>query len=308
MLENRILYTLRFFALQGVPLTLFELHQYLLTDVAVLKEFQTENFELKSALPERHGVSIGTLTQVLVVLVNARSVTEMLGYYTLGQDTQVIIARWRGHRYGVLRQRLIRRYTRLLRHVPFVRGVALAGSQSFGVEKEGSYIDLFIVTAPHFLWVARTAVTFTLQILGVRRHGTRIANRFCLNHYTAGVRQLAEQNLYTALEYAKLRSLVYANTITSFLQTNKTWIQAYFPNFQPLDVSPDRPSILQRSLEFFINNRLGLFFEQQLGAVQRRRIHTEAFVVVRDNELSFHPNSKQEKLLADFFANESVSS
>lgn len=301
MLEHRILDTLRFFGLQGVPLTLFELYSYLLTDVRVLQEFQTEAYELKNALPEQRAVSIGAVTQSLAVLVESGTVTEKLGYYTLGQDAAPIVARWRGHRYGVIRERLIRRYATVLRYVPFVRGVALAGSQPFGLEKEGSDIDLFIITAPNFLWVARTVVTVTLHVLGVRRYSTRIANRFCLNHYIAGVRQLIERNLYTASEYAKLRPLVYPEIVASFWQVNKSWIWGYFPNFQAPDGVIGRLSLFQRVVEFFFKNKLGAFFERQLAALQRRRIHTETFVVVRDTELSFHPNSKQEKLLRDFF-------
>ena len=302
MLENRIIDTLRFFSVQDVPLTLFELHKYLLTDVATLTQLQNEKFELTTTLPERLSVSISTLARVLHELVEQGQVAENFGYYALPKNVSSIKERWRGHSFGVIRERLIRRFSRVLQHIPFVRGVGLAGSQAMGLEKEGSDIDLFVITDANFLWIARTALTFVLQILGVRRHGVRIANRFCLNHYLAGCQSLPERNLYTALEYAKLRPLVCSSSIVNFLELNRTWIETYFSNFKPIPSNRKKSSVIQWFLELLLRNRVGTVLERLLGKLQIRRIHTEEFVVVRDNELSFHPNSKQEKILRDFFA------
>src|SRR6185436_16556656 len=90
-----------------------------------------------------------------------------------------------------------------------------------------------IIVDPKFLWLGRTGVTAYFQFLGKRRHGRHIANRFCLNHYLAGVKTIGElKNLYTASEYAKLRPLVYPQAIAEFQQKNRDWIAAFLPNFK----------------------------------------------------------------------------
>ena len=110
-----------------------------------------------------------------------------------------------------------------------MRGAALAGSQAQGVQKPGSDIDLLIIVEPKFLWLGRTVVTFYFQLLGTRRHGKKIADRFCLNHYLAGVKTIGElKNLYTAWEYAKLRPLIYEGAVTEF-QEKKQWGTAWSP-------------------------------------------------------------------------------
>ena len=110
------------------------------------------------------------------------------GFYCLKGRAAIIDQRLANYIYGIKRERRIRRFIGGLRFLPFVRRAALAGSQAQGVQKSDSDIDLLIIVEPEFLWLGRTAVTAYFQILGLRRHGKKIANRFCLNHYLAGVK------------------------------------------------------------------------------------------------------------------------
>jgi len=186
--------------------------------------------------------------------------------------------------------------------LPFVRGVALAGSQALGAQRADSDIDLLIIVDPEFLWLARTAVTAYFQILGKRRHGQKIADRFCLNHYLAGVKTIGElRNLYTACEYAKLLPLVYGSAIAEFQQKNSSWIAAFLPNFEPMMVGEDQQSSAQKFLERLLGGKFGRWLERRLKNWQLPKIRQEQFILVRDDELSFHPQSKQKELLTQFF-------
>jgi hypothetical protein len=156
------------------------------------------------------------------------------------------------------------------------------------------------------MWLARTVLTAYFQILGMRRHGSYVANRFCLNHYLATIRPVdAERNLYKAMEYLKLRPVVYGESIRQFQTANQNWIKLFFPNAEfggdnNVGQAAGR-SRIQRFLERLFNNKIGLWIEAKLGQVQLSRIKQDKFIFVREDELSFHPDSKHAPLLQGFF-------
>lgn len=317
MLKQRILSTLKFFDLQDYPVTLLELHKFLLADVQILKSKINTSWELISeSASDNQKLSINEVLSCLDKECQNET-KQQNGFYCLPGRTEIIDRRLANYFYGIKRERRIRRFIGGLRFLPFVRGAALAGSQAQGAQKTASDIDLLIIVDPKFLWLGRTAVTAYFQMLGLRRHGDKIANRFCLNHYLAGVKTLTElRNLYTAWEYAKLRPLVYGAAVAEFQQKNSFWIQAFFPNFESpiyhilapsyfkrggLHGSPDESTWLQKSLERMLTGKFGRWLESKLKNWQLPKIRQEEFILVREDELSFHPQSKQQTLLQRFF-------
>ena len=314
MLKNRIISTLHFFDLQDYPVTLLELHKFLLVDIENLKNRINTSWELIS--PSAGGnqqVSIDQVARCLDTECRVE-VEQKNGFYCLKGRGAIIDQRLANYIYGIKRERRIRKFIGGLRHLPFVRGAALAGSQAQGCQKESSDIDLLIILEPKFLWLGRTLVTAYFQILGVRRHGKKIADRFCLNHYLAGVKTIGElRNLYTAWEYAKLRPLVYESSVAGFQEKNSSWIRTFFPNFEIADLyhpltpsyskrgNADVPSSLQIKLEHMLEGKFGQRLETILKNWQLPKIRREEFILVMEDELSFHPQSKQRELLQRFF-------
>lgn len=228
-------------------------------------------------------------------------IQNTLGYYHLSGRQGIAQKRWENYFYGVERERLIRKFLPFLRHLPFIRGVAVGGSQSLGQQREDSDIDLFIATEEGFLWLTRTLVSVYLQIFGLRRHGRKIKNRFCLNHYVSGPKLVdREKNLYKAMEYLRLRPIIYPQVISEFLEKNKAWILIYFPNFY-IDQALKPQSFSQKILEPFFRNPLGSLLEKCLGLIQKLKIRQDEFTFVLPDELSFHPHSQHRALLNKFF-------
>ena len=302
MLKDRILLTLKFFDLQDVPLTLLELHRYLITDLSVLRGLIDKQGEVvgESEIPP----TLVTIDQILECLETSctKEVEECSGFYVLRGRSSQVLRRLKNYCYGIVREKKIKKFALWLKFIPFVRGVALGGSQAMGMPKETSDMDLFIITDGNFLWLARTLVTAFFHIFGIRRHGSLVANRFCLNHYISSPREVLEyKNLYKAAEYAKLRPLVYESIIRRFQYNNLGWISQLFPNASIKKISPEKQSWQQRFFEQLFDNFLGKWVEQKLKAAQLPRIRqAEKFIVVRDDELSFHPQSKQQPLLEAF--------
>ncbi len=303
MLEQRIISTLKFFDLQDCPLTLLELHKFLLANIETVRQSLDEKFELNQPSPASPAVAVEA---VLACLEGecAGEVMEYKGFYALAGRQELIQQRLNNYYYGFAREKLIKRFASGLRHLPFVRGVALAGSQALGLQKMGSDIDLLIITDQKFMGLVRLLVTCYFQILGLRRHSDKVANRFCLNHYIA-VGKIIDQdkNLYSAAEYLKLRPLVYHEAVANFQKQNHGWTASLFPNASIESPSKDQPSRLQSLLERLLTNPFGLFLEKFSRMLQRRRITKSEFIVVSDDELSFHPNNRKQQLFKSFFQN-----
>ena len=298
MTKQNILKTLKFFDLQDYPLTLLELRQFLIADMENLD--LDKQGELGSEVAA--GIAQVSAGQIFQILENdCRGEVENLnGFYFLSGRQNIVQMRLNNYFFGIKREKIIRRYAKFLKFVPFVRGAALAGSQAMGQQKEGSDIDLFIITNPKFMWLGRTLVTAFFQILGVRRRGDKIQNRFCLNHYLAGPKKITQfRNLYTAHEYLKLRLLVFPNKIWDFYREN-SWIKTFFPNSILIEpVKEERPK-LQKALEYMFLGKFGLMLEKRLKNWQSAKIRAQKYILVTEDELSFHPDSKQEALLNKF--------
>jgi hypothetical protein len=112
--------------------------------------------------------------------------------------------------------------------------------------------------------------------------------------------------LYTAAEYLKLRPVAVEQGIAGFQNKNLWWMQLFFPNATLARVQPQKPAKSQRLLEQILNGRFGLWLEGKLKAWQLPKIRQEQFILVADDELSFHPDSKQQELLQKFFQRASL--
>lgn len=299
-ISKRILLTLRWFSLQQTPLTFLELWRFLVRDPLELVGKLNEAGDLEPSVTlENRQVASGEVFQALESLLQSHQVGFAYGYYFLSGQQELAKRRWVSYDLGILREKRIKKYIQFLSHLPFIDGVALAGSQAMGLQRATSDIDLLIITRPGWLWIPRTFVTAYFQLFGLRRHSEKIANRFCLNHYLAGPKRV-QMGLtwYTASEYGKLIPLVGRGSILEFLHANKTWLLGYFPNLKfPSQVKEGDRKII----DSVFDNRLGKWLERTLEQLQKPRIHTEEKnVIVESDELSFHPNSKQDPLLREF--------
>ena len=304
MLKQRVLATLRFFDLQDLPLTLFEIHKYLLADLDTIKQHLGKDWEVMDGNLTARIVS-PSLGEILICLEQdcGAEVASHRGYYYLRHRGEKFVdERLHGYLYGIKRERIISKQSRNLRYIPFLRAMGLVGSQALGKHAPDSDIDALIIVEPGFMWLGRFFVTLYFQLAGVRRHGGKIADRFCLNHYLAGPKTLKQdRNVYTASEYAKARPLYQAGTLNEFKEHNAGWIRLFFPNVRPLENTKKPQTRLQYALEQVFRNSLGRWLERIAGNYQRRRIHRDQFVVVEDDELSFHPDNRKAQLFAAFF-------
>ena len=116
------------------------------------------------------------------------------------------------------------RFARLLRHVPFLRMVAVSGSQAVDNPRADSDVDFFLITAPRRLWLVQ-ACTMTL-----RRLARLLGVHACPNYFlSSDALEVQPPNLYTAREIAQTVPLWGQEAYAEFRRANR-WVAGFLPN------------------------------------------------------------------------------
>lgn len=281
-MTQSIFKTLAFFDAQNLALTLVEIQNYLLG--ARSEDIQEIENTLRAELSARVGYSEG--------------------FYFLKGRGELAGLRQEYYRESLQRLRKAKKVLYFVRFIPYVRAVALSGSVALLGSHKDSDIDLFILTSPRRIWLARLFVSGYFQLLGLRRHGRNTKNRFCLNHYLAASEPIdRDKNLYTAVEYASLMPVLGRRELQKFWEAN-TWIKDYLPNATYESRMPYfdfERSFLARALEFIFDfTGIASLLNWLSGLYQKKRIRLEENIIVSDRELSFHPQSRGQQILTRF--------
>jgi len=223
------------------------------------------------------------------------------GFYFLKGRHEIAGRRLENNFYAAERLKRAKKYLPGTSFVPFVSALAMAGSEAVSNSKQGSDIDLLVLTKPNRIWLGRLFLSAYFQLFGVRRHADFIENRFCLNHYLREGKVVdREKNLYTAIEYISLVPYFGGDKIYEFQKANLNWIKNYLAEPQLVKYPPAKPAVLKTIFESVLNNPLGDFLEKQAGRFQKHRIQIQDSVIVEDDELSFHPGNKGRQILEKF--------
>lgn len=192
--------------------------------------------------------------------------------------------------------RKVEKYLPVLQMVPFVKMIAVCNNLAFGKIDETSDIDLFVVAKSGRLFIVRTFVTFLLHVLGVRRHGNKIAGRFCLSFFVdeeavdlSGI--ALERDIYLAFWVRSLVPVIDDGFSAQFLEKN-WWILDYFEVDENLVLRNDRvfksgsfKCFLNRIFGFVLRGRFGDFIEKKLEKWQLKRAGEKALLASEESSL-----------------------
>jgi predicted nucleotidyltransferase len=192
------------------------------------------------------------------------------GFYMLRNDASLADRRLSGNLRAQPLLRTGKKISRLLYQVPFVRAIGISGSLSKNFAGEDADIDYFIITSSNRLWVARTMMHFIkkLSYLLGRQHW------YCMNYYLdEEAMEIAEKNIFTAIELITLLPVQGMNTMIEFYRRNE-WTREYYPNFEAKHspaVFSDRSSLLKRALEYLLKGRMGERLDNYFMTITTRR-------------------------------------
>jgi len=109
--------------------------------------------------------------------------------------------------------------------------VGVCNNLAFGKVDKDSDIDLFIVAKSGRLFLVRIFVTLLFQVMGIRRHGDKVAGRFCLSFFVDEDRldlsRIAiENDIYLALWIRTMEPVIDRGVMPKLIKEN-LWVRRY---------------------------------------------------------------------------------
>nr|MDD3720756.1 hypothetical protein [Candidatus Gracilibacteria bacterium] len=187
------------------------------------------------------------------------------------------------------------KYIKYVKWIPGLKMIAIGNSVAMNSANNESDIDLFIVTAPNRLWIARILITFIFQILGVRKTNKFHKERFCLSFFCTtnalNFENIAIENdiyLYNWIFYLK-PILNYDSTYEKFINENSKWIDITIQsNKYKIQNNKNEKNIFLDSLEQIIKS---IFLPKTKKTFER--LGRPFGVIINNEMLKFHNNDKR---------------
>lgn len=197
------------------------------------------------------------------------------------------------------------KYVSLLRHVPFVRAVALCNNLSFGCVDEDSDIDLFVIVREGRIFTARILSTLLFHILGIRRYGVKVRGRFCLSFFVAGSNFVLEDiavdnDCYLHFWGRYLIPVIGKAELWNFKLFNRDFLDLKMSD--EFNGDDERRSFFRDFFEWLLSGSVGDFPEGQLEKwhlkrlAKRKDISNKDFgVVINEKMLKFHNRDRRKE-------------
>jgi hypothetical protein len=220
-ISKNILATICYYDCLNYPLTSFETWKYLIqADYCNINEGDSD---------------IVSLAEVVAYLENEelrRLVDFDRGFYFLRGRNEIVDRRLRGNKTAILKTKKMRKFIWFLRFVPFVRMIGVTGRLAMKTAQSQSDWDLLVVLRGGRIWTGRTFFTVATHILGKRRYGKKIRNRFCLNYFvTDKTLEITNKDLFSANEYFFMFPIFDSGNIFEKFQNANMWIKKFHPNY-----------------------------------------------------------------------------
>lgn len=220
-LKKNIIFTIVYYNVLDFPLTTFEVWQNLI-----------------SVSGKKNMTSLNEVRKVLTEVKNEDKVDFHDGFWMLKGRKELIKNRIKKQKNSIRKIKKLRFYSRLLTLLPYVRGIFLTGTLAMGKTSPQSDWDVLIILKEDRIWIGRFWVTIFLQLIGKRRYGNKIEDRFCLNHFlTENGLILEEQNEFSANEAMFSFPIFGEKLHQKFLQINRQWINIYKPDYQTGEIA-----------------------------------------------------------------------
>ena len=207
----------------------------------------------------------------------------------------------------------VRFYGRMMMKIPFIRMIGVCNNLAYDNASHESDIDLFVVVEPGRLWTARLLLTGLLHFFGVRRHGSKVAGRFCLSFFAdtnaldLSSLQIAPHDPYLAYWTVLLSPFFGQKTYRSFQKSNESWLKPYglrFSEFSERHFFPSDRSRLRDFLERLLGGRFGISVEKSIrkrllprALKKAQRAPQNAHLIIQDDMLKFHNHDRRKEYL-----------
>lgn len=164
-------------------------------------------------------------------LKKAGIVAHQMDLYAFATDSHLLTHDYRDE--SQQKQESIRAFITILKHIPWICGIAITGSVAVGNAKKEEDIDLMIITNRERLWLTRALVLVLFGWTGrIRLSGSStVQDKLCLNLWMdEHALALEKKDLYVAREVVQAQWIYDTKKIQKRLLAANPWIKNYLGN------------------------------------------------------------------------------
>ncbi len=304
-IRNSILGTLIYYDILDFPLTLSEVHKYLINP----KRFSNDSVP--------GDISLGSIAEELDNLVGGGQIDSKNGFYFLPGRNDLYELRIDREKIAAQKWKKFLRMAKWLSFNPCLSGFFSCGSVALGNTTKNSDFDVFVISRSNRLYTSRFFLWLIASLLGARRKtsDTIAPDKLCFNHHiTDGDMFLKYQSLYTAQLYSNLKPVFMSPGLTDKFFASNIWMNEYLHDFSPQTDLIGRnvkmsffSGIISKAMGLIFNSSAGDILENMFKKYQQDRIMQNPLtgqpggrVVCTDTELEFHPHSFEGKVIEKY--------
>lgn len=297
-LEKSILSTLVYFDIFEYPLTILEIHRYLL----FLANDSQEKFSIREI---RDALFSSPRLEKIVRFKN--------GFFYLRGRENNLKTRNERQVWAVKKYHRAQIVAKFFSYIPFVRLVGVCNSLAYNNARDESDIDLFVVTKSSGVWWARWFMLLILKFLYLRPGQGGVRNKICLSffvderHLNLELLQSEQPDVYLALWLATFYPLYdHSNWLGRLWQQNQ-WLKKYLSQTRPVTPSHERyfrsPCILKYPWEWLLQPITFLIAWIQVWLLPetiKKMVNVDTRVRIESGILKFHTNDRRLEFNREF--------
>ncbi|MDP3733590.1 MAG: hypothetical protein Q8Q91_03515, partial [Candidatus Daviesbacteria bacterium] len=203
-MDKAILKTLVYADIFDYPLTLREIHKWLINKKATLQQIEKK-------LPQKN-------------------------YYCLPGREKIIKIRKQREKQSKIYLRKAKIIALFLNIIPWIKLVGISGGLAMNNVLRKDDIDLFLITAKNRLWISRLLALGLLSLIGQRRKagdlGQKAAGKICINTLLEeDCLEQANKDIYLAHEVLQMKVLWQRDGIYAKYLEDNFWAFKFLPNW-----------------------------------------------------------------------------
>ncbi len=282
--KKPVLKTLVYFDLFYYPLTAYEVWQYL--------PKKTDYLSCKKTLDS---------------LVKENKISEKESFYFLNNKENLINYRSKRYHFANRKIKIAQKIIKIFKFIPWIKFIALSNLIGRHNMRDGSDIDLFIITSKNRLWLTRFFCAGLMKLLNKRPNKKTKRDKICLSFYVdtdhLNLKELSLKNnedYYFYYWLAGLYPLYDKSHYHFYLINNNQWLKNYLPNMDLFLInSAYRPKIKKQKKNNIILN----YFETISTHLQKKimpkelkeQANTSSRVVIKEGVLKLYLIDRREE-------------
>ncbi len=251
--------------------------------------------------------------QSLKILSAKNQIVNKVGFWVIKKKEFLAEQRIVRQKTSLSKIKNLQRWVNLIKCLPFIRGVFVAGTLAFQTSSKNSDWDVLIIMKKNRIWLGRLILTAFLFIFNKKRTQFKIKDKVCLNHFLTENNLIPQiRNEYTASEYGFIFPILGKKLFNDFIRLNWNWLRRFSANFEVGNdfeggflVEERKAGEIRNLLEMFLEF-LGIakILNQICKKWMIKRIEKNpetfkdgAVVIYNDGELAFWPDFKGKDIL-----------